>query len=74
MMHDPITALVRAARTGGNPYSLMQQLAGQDPRAAQAMEMIQGKSPQQLRQIVENMCHERGTTPQELARQMGLIG
>lgn len=74
MMHDPITALVRAARTGGNPYGLMQQLAGQDPRAARAMEMVQGKSPQQLQQIVENMCRERGTTPQELARQMGLIG
>ena len=74
MMPDPITALVRAARTGGNPYGLMQQLAGQDPRAAQAMEMVRGKSPQQLRRIVENMCRERGTTPQELARQMGLIG
>lgn len=72
MMPDPIAALVRAARTGGNPYGLMQQMAGRDPRATQAMEMMRGKSPHQLRTIVENMCHERGITPQELARQMGL--
>lgn len=65
-------ALVNAARSGGNPMQLMQQMAMQDPRIAQAQQMIQGKSPQQLRQMAENMARERGTTVQDVARGLGI--
>ena len=30
--------------------TLMQQMAGQNPQVAQAMRLMQGKTPQQLRQ------------------------
>lgn len=72
MMNNPIMALVNAARSGGNPMQLMQQMAMQDPRIAQAQQMIQGKSPQQLRQMAENMARERGTTVQDVARGLGI--
>lgn len=72
MMNNPIMALVNAARNGGNPMQLMQQMAMQDPRIAQAQQMIQGKSPQQLRQMAENMARERGTTVQDVARGLGI--
>lgn len=71
-MNNPIMALVNAARSGGNPMQLMQQMAMQDPRIAQAQQMIQGKSPQQLRTMAENMARERGTTVQDVARGLGL--
>lgn len=71
-MNNPIIALVNAARSGGNPMQLMQQMALQDPRIAQAQQMIQGKSPQQLRQMAENMARERGTTVQDVARGLGI--
>ena len=71
-MNNPIMALVNAARSGGNPMQLMQQMAMQDPRIAQAQQMIQGKSPQQLRTMAENMARERGTTVQDVARRLGL--
>lgn len=73
MMNNPIMALVNAARSGGNPMQLMQQMAMQDPRIAQAQQMIQGKSPQQLRTMAENMARERGTTVQDVARGLGIM-
>ena len=72
MMNNPITALVNAARSGGNPMQLMQQMAMQDPRIAQAQQMMQGKTPQQLRQMAENMARERGTTVQDIAQRLGI--
>ena len=71
-MNNPIMALVNAARSGGNPMQLMQQMAMQDPRIAQAQQMMQGKSPQQLRTMAENMARERGTTVQDVARGLGI--
>ena len=34
--------------------------------------MMQGKSPDQVRQMVINMCRERGTTPEAVARSLGI--
>lgn len=64
--------IVSAMRNGGNPHQLMQQMAMSDPRAAQAMQMMQGKSPAELRQMATNMCRERGTTPEAVMQQLGL--
>lgn len=72
MMNNPVMILLNAARNGGNPMQLMQQMAMQDPRIAQAQQMIQGKSPQQLRQMAENMARERGTDLQSVARSLGI--
>lgn len=73
LMNNPAMQLLNMARTGGGtPMQLLQQMAGQNPQAAQVMRMIQGKNSQQLRAMAENMCRERGTSIEEVARQMGL--
>lgn len=72
MTNNPIFNLINLARAGGNPMTLMQQMAGRDPRAQQALKMVQGKTPDQLRQMAENMAKERGTTIDEIARGLGL--
>lgn len=64
--------LVQFARGGGNPLQMLQQAAGNDPRAAQAFQMLNGKSPAEWRQMAENMCRERGTTPDQVMRQLGI--
>ena len=73
MMSNPIFQLASLSRNGGNAMQMLQRMASQDPRAAQAINMIQGKTPQQLQQIATNMARERGTTPQEIARSLGLM-
>ena len=72
MMNNQLFNLIRLARAGGNPMMLIQQMAGRDPRAQQALKMVQGKTPDQLRQMAENMAKERGTTIDEIARGLGL--
>ena len=65
--------LVNLARNGGNPMMLMQQMAGQNPQMQQAISMIQGKTPEQLKQMAENMAKERGMTVEQVAKNIGLM-
>lgn len=39
---------------------LMQQMFNENPAFSRAMQMAQGKSPQQIEQIVKNLCGQRG--------------
>ena len=73
MMSNPIFQLANIARNGGNAIQMLQRMAAQNPQAAQAINMIQRKTPKQLQQIATNMARERGTTPQEIARSLGLM-
>ena len=73
MMSNPIFQLANIARNGGNAMQMLQRMAAQNPQAAQAINLIQGKTPQQLQQIATNMARERGTTPQEIAHSLGLM-
>ena len=52
---------------------LMQQMAGQSPQMQQAMSIIQGKTPEQLKQMAENMAKERGMTIEQVAKNIGLM-
>ena len=65
--------LVALAKSGGNPMGMIQQMSQGNPQMAQAMQYIQGKSPQQLQQIAMNMAKERGTTVEQVARQLGIF-
>ena len=51
---------------------MLQQLAGRNPQAAQVLRMVQGKTPQQLRSMAENMCRERGVSIEQVAQQLGI--
>lgn len=70
-MNNPVIALVNAAKNGGNPMQMIQQMAGQDPQMRQFMQMVNGKNPQQLRQMAENMARERGTNVEAVIKQLG---
>lgn len=71
-MNNPMMAMMQMMQSGRNPMQLLQQMAGQNPQAAQAMRLIQGKNPQRLRQTAENMAKQRGTSIEEIARQLGI--
>lgn len=73
-MNDMIQRIIRLAAGGGNPMSLVQQFLGgqNDPKAAQARRMIQGKSPAELEQTARNLAREAGTTPEEVLSGLGI--
>lgn len=70
--NNPMMAMMQASMSGMTPMQYLQQRMGQNPQIAQAMNLIQGKTPEQLHQIADNMAKQRGTTVEEIARQYGL--
>ena len=71
-MNNLFNSLFRNIQGGANPNALLNQMARSDPRAAQALQMLQGKSPDQLRTMAENMARERGTSVEQIARSLGI--
>lgn len=67
---NPLEQIVAGVKRGVNPMQLIQQMSGSSPQAAQAMKMLQGKSPEQIRQIALNMCKERGINPDAMIQQL----
>ena len=72
MLNNPMMQIVQAMQMGRNPRMLMEQMARTNPQINQAVAMMQGKSPQELRKMAENMCRERGTTPEQIMQMLGI--
>ena len=72
IMASPAGQIFDAYRRGGNAVQLMQQMAGGNPQIAQALQIISGKSPQQLQQIATNMARERGLDVSQIMQGLGL--
>lgn len=57
-----------------NPLQMMQQMFNGDPTFTRAMQMAHGKSPQQVEQIVRNLCQERGINYEQLKQNFSQFG
>ena len=57
---------------GIDPVQALQKTGIMNPQTATALNILNGKSPQQLQEIATNMCRERGTTPQAVAQSLGI--
>ena len=68
-MINPLQILQMAQR--GNPQQIAMQLAQQNPAFRQAMQMMNGKTPEQIRDMAFNMAKQRGVDLNQMARQMG---
>lgn len=51
---------------------LLQQMARSNPQVNQVIQMMNGKSPDQLRQMASNMAKERGVSLEQVAQQLGI--
>jgi len=71
-MNNPLMLMAQALRAGRNPRDILMSMAQSDPRARQVIEIMRGKSPDQLRQYAQNIAAERGTTLEDFARSMGI--
>lgn len=71
-MLNPFMVALQMARGGQNPMQMLQKSAVQDPRLAQAMKIIDGKSPQQLQTIAENMAKQRGIDLNQFMQSLGI--
>lgn len=71
MQNNPLMMMVQTMQRGGNPVQVLGNMTG-NPRIAQYMQLISGKSGNQLQQMAQNMAQERGININELARQLGM--
>lgn len=70
-MINPMQMIFQAMRGGMGPQQFLQQAAGQNPMLRQLQQITQGKNPQELMQIANNMAQQRGTTVESIMQQMG---
>lgn len=67
--------MIQAAMQGVPPAQFLTQQAAQNSQMRQLYQMVNGKSPDELRQMADNMLRQRGTSydqvAQQFAQQMG---
>lgn len=73
MMINPMMQMVGILRNGKSPQQFLMQMAQNNPQVKQVMQMMQSKSPAELRQMADNIAAERGTTVEDVARQLGIM-
>ena len=68
---NPLQA-IQALQQGANPNQLMMQLAQHNPAVRQAMQMVNGKTPDQIRDMAQQIARQRGINLTQLTRQLGI--
>jgi hypothetical protein len=64
--------IMRAVQNGANPNQIAAQLAQSNPAVRQAMQMMSGKTPTQVRDMAYQMARQRGVDLNQLAQRMGI--
>ena len=54
-----------------NPMGMLQQMYGNDPTMQRAIQMAQGKSPEQIMQIAQNLADQQGIDLKMMLSQIG---
>lgn len=72
MQNNPFTLVMQAMKRGATPAQFVAQMASQNPVIAKVESVMRGKTPQQLNATLNDLCRQNGTTPEALARQLGL--
>lgn len=68
---NPVLKAVASMRGGADPRQMLRQMAGGNPQLAQIVQMIDGGTSMQA--IAQQLCQQRGTTPEAVAKQLGLF-
>ena len=64
--------ILQAVQNGANPNQLINQLAQTTPAIRQAMQIMNGKTPTQIRDMVYRTAQQRGVDLNQVARQWGV--
>ena len=69
-----IFQMMQMVQQAGNPMGIMQQFAGQNPLMSRAMQMGQGKSPEQMQTLVRNLAKQKGMNDEQLNQFLSQFG
>lgn len=71
---NPFQLIQTLRSSQGNPMEMMQQMFGNNPQFQRAVQMAQGKSPEELQQTVRNLCEQKGINFDQTIQQMSNMG
>lgn len=66
--------MLNQLKSSPNPMSMMQQMFGNNPVFNNAMRMAQGKSPQEMQQLIRNIAYQRGMNDTDLNNFLSQFG
>lgn len=64
--------LIKTLRGGGNPLQMLMGMAQQNPMLKQVMDMVNGKTPEEMRDFVYQTAQQRGVDMNQLAQSLGI--
>ena len=72
-MFNPME-MMQMLQSSQNPNMLMEKMMAQNPLLSRAMQMAQGKNPQELAMIARNLAKQQGINDQQFAQLLGQFG
>lgn len=72
MMNNPMAQIMNAIQNGMNPNQIAMQMARQNPAVQQAMQFMNGKTPQQIQHEVQQMAAQQGLDLNQIAQNLGI--
>lgn len=71
---NPMQMLSQLQSGKGNPMQMLEGMLGNNPQYRRVMQMVQGKSPAEMRQVAQNLCEQRGIDFNEALGQIKQMG
>lgn len=72
MMNNPVQQITAMLNQGINPQQIAMQLAQSNPAFGRAMQMVNGKTPDQIYDMAQQMAQQRGVNLAQVAQQLGV--
>lgn len=64
--------LIQMIRGGGNPMQMLSQMSRTNPMVGQVLKMTNGRTPNEMRNMAQEIARQRGVDLNQLAQSMGL--
>ena len=72
MNNQFVQQIFGAVQNGANPQALAMQLAQQNPMFQRALQMVNGRTPEQIYDMAAQMAQQRGLDINQIAQQLGV--
>ena len=75
-MQNPmqIMQILNQIKNSQNPMAVMQSMFGNNPAFSRAVQMANGKNPNEIKQIVENLAKEKGMDISQIQQMASMFG
>lgn len=71
-MNNLFMLMAQLVQSGGNPTVMLNKMLQQNPQMGQVLNMMQGKSPQELHQIAQRIAAQQGVDLNSVYQQFGV--